>query len=80
MPTYTYTCPECGWTGDRTASIANRNKQRCHNKVDRGPRAKPGETVMDVLLVDVDCGAKLTKDEIPESQGRCSHNWSKWQR
>lgn len=63
MPTYTYKCPKCGWTGDRQTSIATRDHLRCDHEHE-GVRCE---------------AALERDDTIPAAQGRMAHNWSRWQ-
>lgn len=70
MPTYTYRCPHCKATFDRRATIATRDDQRCQRDADCAAQPPIAE--------DADAPA-LKRDEIPEHQGRMSHNWGEWQ-
>jgi hypothetical protein len=68
---YTYTCPSCGWTGDRICRIAEADSQHCENLVTTEAEAiKPcGE--------QRSCNATLQREEIPLTS-RMINQWSRW--
>ena len=52
MPLYSFTCPNCKWSGDRIVSIADRDKQVCHDPFNH----------------TTPCQTHLERIEIPDSQ------------
>lgn len=69
MALYTYTCKTCGWTGDRTAKIAERDNQKC-------TVVALATTTGDDSNYEypVECGGELAREEITLT-ARMSHFW-----
>lgn len=81
MPMYQYTCPACGWQGERIVKIADRDEQLCEVRVilkadihsaSFGPDGRTG--LAGVVEDSALCQAKLVREEIALN-AKMGHRW-----
>lgn len=71
---YAYTCPSCGWTGDRITTIAKRDEVVCDQPYKHqveGPVA---------LAVASTCKSLLKRDEDIALTSNMGIQWGEWRR
>lgn len=65
---YEYTCPRCGWKGERLCKIAERDSQLCEQQI---AATLPGQEELGI------CNEPLVREEISQTAA-LPNQWARW--